>query len=194
MNALANNWWLLVLRGGLAGLFGLSILAWPNLTLGALVALFGTYAILDGLCAIVSALRAASRPGEGWPVTSEGLVSLVFGILAFVWPWVPRNVVHVIASWGVLTGLLELVGAARLPRKRASHWFLGLGGISSLFLAGLLFAVPHANQHYVMWIIAGYALVFGALLCLTGLRLRAVTPANLPSASEHAFAKLPTRS
>jgi len=194
MNTLANNWWLVVLRGGLAGLFGLSILAWPNLTLGLLVVLFGTYAILDGVCAFVSALRAASRPVEGWPVMSEGLVSLVFGILAFVWPWVPRNVVHLIASWGVLTGVLELVGAARLPRTRAGHWFLGLGGLSSLLLAGLLFAVPRANQHYVMWIIAGYTLVFGALLCLTGLRLRAVTPAIRPSGSEHGFAKRPTRS
>jgi hypothetical protein len=118
----------------------------------------------------------------------------VFGVLAFVWPWVPRNVVHVIASWGVITGVLEFVGATRLPGTRASHWFLGLGGFSSLFLAGLLFAVPHANQHYVMWIIAGYALVFGALLCLSGFRLRAVTPADHPSGSEHGFAKLPTRS
>jgi uncharacterized membrane protein YedE/YeeE len=100
----------------------------------------------------------------------------------------------VIASWGVLTGLLELVGAARLPSTRASHWFLGLGGLSSLFLAALLFAVPHANRPYVMWVIAGYALVFGAFLCLTGLRLRAVAPANRPSGSEHGFAKLQTRS
>jgi uncharacterized membrane protein HdeD (DUF308 family) len=53
---------LVVLGGGLAGLFGLSILAWPNPTLGVLVVLFGTYAILDGICAIVSALRTASGP------------------------------------------------------------------------------------------------------------------------------------
>ena len=194
MNTLANNWWVVVMRGGLAGLFGVAILAWPNLTFGVLVALFGAYAILDGVAAIVSALRAASRPVEGWPVTSEGLVSLLFGVLAFTWPWMPPNAVHVIASWGILTGLLELVGAARVPRTRASHWFFGLGGLSSLLLAGLLFTIPHANQHSVRWVIAGYALVFGALLCLTGLRLRAVAPAQRPSGSEHAFAKLPTRS
>ena len=169
-------------------MFGLTILGWPNLSLGVLVALFGTYAVLDGACAIVSALRAASRPVEGWPVVSEGLVSLVFGVLAFVWPWVPRDVVHVIAGWGVFTGVLELVGAARLPRARASHWFLGLGGLSSLFLAGLLLAVPHANRHYVMWIIAGYALVFGALLCLTGFRLRAAPPARQRPDSPHTVA------
>jgi uncharacterized membrane protein HdeD (DUF308 family) len=79
MNTLANNWWLVVIRGGLAGLFGLSILASSNLTLEVLVVVFGTYAILDGVCAVASALRAASRPAEVWPVMSEGLVSLMSG-------------------------------------------------------------------------------------------------------------------
>lgn len=181
MHTLATNWWLVVMRGVLAGAFGLAILAWPGLTLKVLIVLFGAYALLDGACAVVSALRAAPRPAEGWPVASEGLVSLVFGALAIAWPFVPPSVVHVIAGWGVLTGVLELIGAARLPRTRASHWFLGLGGLSSLFLAGLLFAVPHATQRNVMWIIAGYALVFGALLCLTGLRLRAAPRLGGPS-------------
>jgi uncharacterized membrane protein HdeD (DUF308 family) len=194
MNALVKNWWLVVLRGALAGLFGLSILSWPNLTLGGLVGLFGAYAIVDGVCAVISALRAAARPAEGWPVMSEGLVSLVCGVLAFAWPWIPRHALHLIASWGVLTGLLELTGAARLPRSRASHWFLALGGLSSLSLAGLLFAVPHATHRDVIVVIAGYALVFGALLCLAGLRLRALRSAPDAQGSDPDVAKLRARS
>ena len=174
MNSLAANWWLVVVRGALALAFGLAILVWPGLTLEVLVAIFGAYAILDGACAIISAFRAASRLSEGWPVTSEGLVSLVFGILAFVWPLMPRNAVHLIAAWGVLTGALELISAARMPRSRASHWFLALGGLSSLLLAGLLLALPHATQDGVPWVVAAYALVFGVLLCVTGVRLRDV--------------------
>jgi uncharacterized membrane protein HdeD (DUF308 family) len=110
-------------------------------------------------------------------VTSEGLVSLIFGVLAFVWPYIPRNALHVIAGWGLLTGVLEVIGSARLPRVRASHWFLALGGLSSLLLAGLLLAVPHANERPVVAIIGIYALVFGALLGLTGFRVRAAAPA-----------------
>jgi uncharacterized membrane protein HdeD (DUF308 family) len=173
MDALARNWWLIVLRGGLAVLFGLAALLWRDLTLGVLVILFGSYAIVDGVAALASALRASSSPAEGWPVISEGLVSLIFGIVAFVWPFVPRNALHVIAGWGVLTGILELLGAARLPRIRASHWFLTLGGLSSLLLAGLLLALPHADQRSVVAIIGIYALVFGVLLSLTGFRVGA---------------------
>ncbi len=179
MDALAKNWWLMVLRGGLAALFGVTVLLWGDLTLAMLVIVFGTYAILDGITAVATALSASSRPAEGWPVISEGLVSLIFGVLAFAWPFVPRDAVHVIAGWGVLTGILELIGAARLPRARASHWFLALGGLSSLLLAGLLLAVPHADRQSVMAIIGIYALAFGALLGLTGFRVRAAAAATL---------------
>jgi uncharacterized membrane protein HdeD (DUF308 family) len=67
MDALARNWWLIVLRGGLAALFGLTVLLWRELTLGPLVIVFGTYAILDGVAAVASALRASSRPAEPGP-------------------------------------------------------------------------------------------------------------------------------
>jgi uncharacterized membrane protein HdeD (DUF308 family) len=187
MDALARNWWLIVLRGGLAAVFGLAVLLWRDLTLGLLVIAFGSYAILDGLAALASALRASTKPAEGWPVTSEGLVSLIFGGLAFVWPLVPRDALHVIAGWGVLTGILELLAAARLPRVRASHWFLALGGLSSLLLAGLLLAVPHGERRSVMDVIGIYALVFGALLALTGSRVRDAS--EPPGSHEFATAK-----
>lgn len=177
MDAVAKNWWVVVARGGLAMLFGLAVLLWRDLTLGPLVILFGTYAIIDGVAAVASALRASSRPADAWPVTSEGLVSLIFGVLAFVWPFAPRNAVHVIAGWGVLTGVLELIGSSRLSRVRASRWFLALGGLSSLLLAGLLLALPHADQRPVVAVIGIYAVVFGGLLGLTGLRLRGAAPA-----------------
>lgn len=176
MDAIAKNWWLIVLRGGLAALFGLTVLLWRDLTLALLVIVFGSYAILDGIAAVASALRASPRPALTWPVISEGLVSLTFGVLAFVWPFVPRDALYVIAGWGVFTGILELIAAARLPRARASHWFLALGGLSSLLLAGLLFALPLAAGRAVMTVIGIYALVFSALLGLTGFRLRSAAP------------------
>jgi uncharacterized membrane protein HdeD (DUF308 family) len=179
MDALARNWWVIVLRGGLAALFGLVVLLWRDLTLGPLVIAFGGYAILDGIAAGASALRGSPRSADAWPVVSESLVSLMVGVLAFTWPHVPRHALHFIAAWGVLLGILELIGAARLPRVRASHWFLALGGLSSLLLAGLLLTLPHADRRPIVTIIGIYALVFGALLGFTGLRVRAAAPGRL---------------
>jgi hypothetical protein len=73
-----------------------------------------------------------------WPVLFEGAVSLGVGWLALGWPLVPQDAVRAIAAWGLLTGVLELVAAARLPRQSAGPWLLLTGGVFSLFLAVLI--------------------------------------------------------
>ena len=104
----------------------------------------------------------------------EGIVSLSFGVLAFAWPFVPPGILHALAWWGILTWTLEIIASTRVPRVQASHWVLGLGGVSSIFLGCLLFAIPQGDHRSGMWIIAGYAFAFGALLCVAGARLRRV--------------------
>ncbi len=55
LSALSENWWALLLRGLLAALFGLIALFWPGMTLWVLVLLFGAYALVDGVFALVAA-------------------------------------------------------------------------------------------------------------------------------------------
>ena len=61
MVVLARNWWALALRGLMAILFGIAALVVPHIALVVLIALFGAYALVDGIFAIVSAVRAAQR-------------------------------------------------------------------------------------------------------------------------------------
>jgi len=63
--ALARNWWSLVIRGIAAILLGIVTFAWPGITLAALVLLYGAYALVDGVMAIVGAVRAA-QSHERW--------------------------------------------------------------------------------------------------------------------------------
>ena len=169
---LLRNWWMMAIRGGLAIVFGLSLLLWPNVKLGPAVVLFGTYALVDGLCALVAALRASEWPLEGWPVALEGLVSMALGGVALVWPLVPGRLLHLVATWGILTGLLEIVAAVRLPHGAAGHWLLGTGGISSLFLALFILILPHADTARAFQLIGVYALVFGSVVFLAARRFR----------------------
>jgi uncharacterized membrane protein HdeD (DUF308 family) len=160
-------------RGGLAILFGLSILFWPRLGLGVLVTLFAAYVFLDGLYTLASVFfRVRTHPLEWWPVALEGAVGIGLGVLAIVWPFVSYRMIWMIAFWGIVTGVLEVLWASRLPRELESHWLLGMGGVASLFLAVLILILPHTVATEVSWALGAYALAFGVLVSLAALRLR----------------------
>lgn len=179
MTALGRSWWILAARGALAVMFGLAVLTWPSITLGELVLAFGAYAFIDGLGAIACALRVAALSRAGWPLVAEGVVSSALGVIAWVSPLIPWALLYLIASWGVITGVLELVAAARLREEITNQWLLGLSGASSVLLGLLILAIPAAGTIHVVRAIGIYAAVFGALLLGAAIRLRGWPPVRL---------------
>ena len=132
-----------------------------------IVVLFGLYAVIDGVLALVATARGPLRVLDAWPVAVEGLASLVLGVLALVAPLrLSRELVITLALWGIVIGIVELVHAAGLPRTGAGHWLLLAAGLSAVFLAALLLTVPYADAAGVALVIGAYALVFGAVLFL----------------------------
>ena len=171
--ALSRNWWLVVLRGVLAILFGLFAFIWPGLTLLTLIIIFGVYAIVDGVIAIVTGFSRTRESPRWWTFLLEGLLNIGAGIVALVWPGLATLVlIYIIASWAVFTGILEIVAAIRLRHEITNEWFLALGGVLSIGLGILLFLQPAAGSLAIIWMIAGYALIFGLLLVILGIRLR----------------------
>jgi uncharacterized membrane protein HdeD (DUF308 family) len=167
--SLVHNWWMIAIRGALAIAFGVSITVWPNVTLSFVVLVFGIYAIVDGMWTIGAGTRASEWLLDAWPVLLEGVVSMGLGLLALAWPFVPRQFVYVLAAWGLITGVLELAAAIRLPREGAGYWLMGTAGVSSLFLAALVLLLPHADDGFVVRVMAAYAEVFGFALLFAAL-------------------------
>lgn len=172
LQPLVQNWWMMAGRGVLAVLFGAAISLWRAPVFDAVTVSFGAYAMADGLLAIASALRAARPRMTGWPIALEGIVSITLGSLAFAWPFVPRRVLVVLVTWGLLTGILEIIAALRLPRQLAAHWLLGTGGVSSIFLAVVVLALQSAASDRVALALGAYAIVFGVVVFLAALRFR----------------------
>jgi uncharacterized membrane protein HdeD (DUF308 family) len=163
-------------RGALAMLFGLAIVLWPSVTLSIVVALFGGYAVLDGALAVAAALRVSEGRLEAWPVALEGAVSLALGALALGWPFVSRELVYLIAGWGIVIGVLEVLAALAVSPRVAGHWLLATGGGFSLFVAVLILMLPHAALETVALIIGIYAILAGVLVTLAAVGFRAGTP------------------
>lgn len=83
---------MLVWRGAAAVLFGVVTLIWPDVTLGALVVMFGAYALLDGLVAVATALGGGDAVvgRRGW-LAGEGILGIIAGLGALLWPGVTAS-------------------------------------------------------------------------------------------------------
>jgi uncharacterized membrane protein HdeD (DUF308 family) len=181
LDRLAQNWWILVLRGIIGILFGILAFAYPRDTVAALVILFGAYMLVDGVAALVMASRVDR--GSGWLALS-GMAGIAAGLLAFFYPVVTAyTLLYVIAAWAIISGVFEIVAAIEFRRELSDMWLLGLAGALSIILGFLLAAAPDTGQIRLVWLLGGYALVFGVLYIVAGFRLKGAQPAQGASRS-----------
>jgi len=171
VNDLARHWWLIALRGLAAVLFGVLAFVWPGMTLAVLVLLFGAYALVDGILAIVVAVRGGTD--HRLFMGLEGVVGVLAGLATFVFPGLTALVLlYIIAFWAVLTGVLEVVAAVRLRQAITNEWGLIIGGVLSVLFGIVLIAAPGAGALAVVFVIGAYAVLFGVTLLMLSWRLR----------------------
>lgn len=174
---LAKNWWAFALRGVLGILFGLIAFALPGVTMLSLVIVFAAYAIIDGVFAIIAAVRAAEAHQRWTLFLLEGVIGIGAGVLAFMWPALTVVVfVTLVAFWALLTGGLMLAGAFRLHPDHGRWWFV-LGGVASIVYGALLLVAPLIGALVLTWWIGAYALVFGVFMLIAAFRLRSLAHA-----------------
>jgi uncharacterized membrane protein HdeD (DUF308 family) len=170
---LADRWWMLVIRGAAAIVFGVLTFVMPAVSLFALVLLWGGYALVDGAFNVMAAIRGA-RAGRHWGwLLFEGIISIGAGVVTFAWPGITAlALLAVIAVWGVVTGIAAIVSAVRLRKEIQGEWLLALSGVLSIAFGVLLVLIPSAGALALLWLIGGYATVAGVLLIGVGVRLR----------------------
>ncbi|MFN3651265.1 MAG: HdeD family acid-resistance protein [Armatimonadota bacterium] len=174
---LARNWWVVALRGVLAILFALLAFAWPGITLLTLVWLWGAYALADGIFTILAAIRSAERQRPWGMLLLAGIVGILAGIIAFVWPGITAlALIYLIAAWAIVTGILGIAAAVRLREEIEGEWVLALGGVLSIGLGILIALMPRAGLLAWVWLLAAYALIFGIGMLVLAFRLRALRP------------------
>jgi uncharacterized membrane protein HdeD (DUF308 family) len=169
----AHDWWVVLLRGIVAVLFGLLAFFLPSVTLIVLVLLFGIFAIVDGILSFERAFSASSRNESWiWP-TIVGVLGIAAGVAAFIWPGITALVLlYIIAAWALLTGIVEIIGTIRMRREISDEWLFVLGGVLSVLFGLLVFARPGVGAIAVVWLIGFYAIVLGIQRIAVAFRMR----------------------
>jgi uncharacterized membrane protein HdeD (DUF308 family) len=168
LGAFAKSWWVLLIRGILAVLFGVMAFALPGLTVVTLVLLYGVYALADGLTALWVGGRA-----RAWWFVLLGVLGVIVGIVTFISPAITAiALLYLIAAWAILRGIFEMIAAIQLRKEIRNEWMLILGGILSILLGVVLIVNPVAGALAMIWVIGAYALVFGVMMIVLAFRLR----------------------
>jgi len=153
-----NSLWMLAIRGIIALLFGLAVFIRPNMFNNSFAFLFGIYALVDGVVAAGMALDSRAGNGRWYIVFLEGLVGIVFGLLAM---FSTMSLLNVITFWALIMGILELASVFATQGSFAHDWTMVIGGIASVVLAIVLFFTGASSM---LMLVGIFAIVFGVMM------------------------------
>jgi uncharacterized membrane protein HdeD (DUF308 family) len=162
---LEENWWAIALRGVAGIIFGIIALLFPGVTILSLVLLFSAYMLVDGAFSIAGVLRSGRRSTQwGWMLLN-GILSILTAIVAFLWPGLTAVAfVLLLGAWAGVSGVLMLVAAYRMERRRRGRGWLIFSGIVSLLFGALLFLSPIMGAIVLTWWVGAYILVSSVLM------------------------------
>ena len=173
-NILSQYWWMILLRGVIAVLFGIVLFMQPGISLLLLTLFFGAFVLVDGIGNVVTAIGGRKTHDHWWVLLLIGLVGVGVGVLTFVSPGLTAlALLFYIAIWAIATGLLAIVAAIRVRKEIEGEFWLILSGLASVAFGVLAIARPGAGALSILWLIGAYAIVFGVILIIFSFRARA---------------------
>jgi uncharacterized membrane protein HdeD (DUF308 family) len=163
-----------ILRGVVAIVFGIASFYAPNYALSFLIALFGVYAFVDGVLALVASIRMARQHQPWLALLFLGLIGIGAGIATYRAPaMTAQTLLYVIAAWAIITGVLELAGAFAVADLFPGSWTVAVAGGLSILLGYLLLAAsPASGILAIVWAIGFYAIFYGITLIYMGSQMR----------------------
>ena len=172
VHALAKNWWLILLRGIAALIFGVLTFVWPGVTLVTLVLLYGAFALADGILALIAAIMGG-QPAPRWWLAIVGVLGLAAGLITLVMPGITAIfLLYCIAFWAITMGVMQVVGAIRLRKEIDNEWMLIASGIVSVVFGLVMILSPGAGALGLLFVIGVYAVIHGIMLITLAFRLR----------------------
>ncbi len=173
-------WWLVLLRGILAIIFGIVALVAPAAALTGIAIVVGIYLLLDGIAAIVHAIRVRGSDRRwGW-LLFQGIVSVLGGLAALILPGLAGFVGGLFLLWMIVVysivhgaiGLYSAGGAGDTPGR---GWTI-FSGVVAIIFAVLLFIMllfqPGATVLSLIWVVGIYAIIFGIMFIVAAVRMR----------------------
>ena len=185
--ALCKRTWWVFLIGGLASLlFGVVAFAKPGIALLVLSMFFAAAILVDGAFSIVGSIQNREKDGW-WVMLLIGILGVGVGGYALMNPPISMLAfVYLVALQAILLGVFLVMLGYRVRLATSREWLLYVTGALSVLFGILVVAQPGAGSLTIVYMIAAWAIVIGALKLAFAFRIR-----NLPGELESRFSLRP---
>ncbi|KXU31491.1 hypothetical protein A0J57_17020 [Sphingobium sp. 22B] len=183
---LASNWWAAALRGVCAILVGSIAIFAPAVTLLVLIMIFAAYSLVDGVFAVVLAIRGARRHERwGW-LALNGVISIAAAAVALFYPVVTAVAFGILfAVWALISGATSIIAALHLGNDHGRWWLL-ISGLIALFFGFWAVWDVNLGMLALSYLVGFQAFFAGFALLALAYRLRARNAGGPPDASRAA--------
>ena len=172
---MSRYWWVVLLRGVLAVVFGIVALTYPGMTLASLVLFFAAFALVDGISNVLHAFSGRKNNESWWVMLLEGLLGITFGVITFQAPAITAMVLLLyIGFWAVASGVLRIILAVRLRNEIEGEWWMVLGGLVSILFGFTMVARPAAGALAVLTLIGFWSIATGIFLVFVSFKVKSV--------------------
>lgn len=173
--AVGRSWWLILLFGVVAVLFGIMAVVNPVGAGMSITWAIGVLAIADGVVGLIALFSKDAPASKGW-MFLYAVLSLIFGVMAVLNPLsMAEAMVWVSAIWFVFFGVMRIVFAIRVRKQIDNEWMLILSGLLGVLLGVMMLVAPWAGLIVgVIWIGVG-ALIYGVLQIVAAFNIRKLT-------------------
>lgn len=174
IEAMTSKWWVFLLRGLAAIIFAVIAFTQPGSALIALVLVFGFYAFVLGVLALVGAASGVTGD-RWWALLLEGIIGVVAALLIWSWPLTSAAAfVYFVAAWLILSGIIQIAAGIRLRDFISNEWFYILSGVISVAFGVWVFRSPQQGAIATAFLFGWYFLFFGLMQLAVAFRLRSM--------------------
>lgn len=177
IESLTRNWWIQLIRGGLAFALGATALVSPASSLTLAVFLVAAFAIGDGAMTITAALGMNDRADVRGVLAAAGAGFIALGVAVLFWPGLGATALMLLfAAWLVASGALVVYGARVLGDVVSRPWIMTTVG-AAVAVAGVALALigPATVENFLLF--AGwFGVIVGVVMAAVAFRLRSNVP------------------
>jgi uncharacterized membrane protein HdeD (DUF308 family) len=178
---IVRNWTSILLKGVLGIAFGIILLAWPRDTIGALLVIFGIFALLIGFIFAIAFFVELSRK-ERWGFSlGVALVSIFLGILSIARTEVTAAVfLLLLAAWLLAYGAIQMAQGTSMDPQFKYRWLLIIEGILSIVVALCLMLFTTPTLKLLVFFFGLYIIVMGIIDVVVSFMVRSYFKAGGP--------------